>query len=366
MDMEMDTKSLLKEFMLTPAPSGYEAEMAYLLKGKLERYCDEVTIDRIGNCIGRIKGTQSDSLKVMVFGHMDQLGFIVRKVEKDGFIQVDRLGGIPEKVLPGLQLLLRGENGTWRPGVFGVKSHHATSAEEKYKVEQVTSLLIDIGAKSAEEVHDSGIFTGCPVVYKPSYTELSSTRITGTSVDNRGSCAALVYIASHLANARPECDVYLVGTVWEEFNLRGAMMAARSINPDIAISLDVTLAGDTSDLSNRFDDIMGKGPCVQLYSFHGRGTLNGTLPHESLFRLAKQAAESESITLQRFAALGILTDASYLQLEGKGVACLEMGFPARYTHSPVEVCDIYDIERLAKLVSVMLSKLDNDFNLNRY
>lgn len=362
----MEIKKLLKEFMLTPAPSGYEADMAYLLKGELEKYCDEVSIDRLGNCIGRIKGTQAEPLKAMVFGHMDQLGFIVRKIEKDGFIQVDRLGGISEKVLPGLQLLLRSEDGTWHPGVFGSKSHHAMSADEKYKVDPVTSLLIDIGAKSDEEVNAMGIFTGCPVVYKPSYTELLGTKVSGTSIDNRGACAALVDIASQLANSRPGCDVFLVGTVWEEFNLRGAMMAARTINPDIAISLDVTLAGDTGDLSGKFDDMLGKGPCVQLYSFHGRGTLNGTLPHGPLFRLAKQAAQKENILLQRFAALGILTDASYLQLEGKGVACLEMGFPARYTHSPVEVCDIKDIEQLAKLVSMMLSMTDHDFDLNRY
>lgn len=362
----MELKSVLKEFMLTPAPSGYEAEMAYLLKSELEKYCDEVTIDRIGNCIGRIKGTQTEPLKAMVFGHIDQLGFIVRKVEKDGFIQVDRLGGIPEKVLPGLQLLLRSEKGTWHPGVFGSKSHHAMSADEKYKVDPVTSLLIDIGAKSDEEVHSLGIFTGCPVVYKPAYTELLGTKVTGTAIDNRGACAALVNIASQLSVTRPKCDVYLVGTVWEEFNLRGAMMAARTVHPDIAISIDVTLAGDTGDLSGKFDDIMGKGPCVQLYSFHGRGTLNGTLPHEPLFRLAKQAAQKENITLQRFAALGILTDASYLQLEENGVACLEMGFPARYTHSPVEVCDIRDIEQLAKLISAMMSLLDHNFNLKRY
>lgn len=362
----MDIKSILKEFMLTPAPSGYESNMAYLLKLRLEKYCDEVTIDRVGNCIGKIKGTESEPIRAMVFAHMDQLGFIVRKVEKDGFIQVDRLGGIPEKVLPALQIMLRSEGGTWHPGVFSTKAHHATPAEEKYKVEQVTSMYIDMGACSDTEVNNIGIYTGCPAIYKPEFTELMGTKVTGTAVDNRGACACLVDIASQLSVNKPKCDVYLVGTVWEEFNLRGAMMAARTIKPDLAISLDVALTGDTKDLCSKFDVIMGKGPCVQLYSFHGRGTLNGTLPHENLFNLAKQAADRDNLSFQRFAALGILTDASYLQLEGLGVACLEMGFPARYTHSPVEVCDIQDIIGLAKLVNAMLSMIDNKFNLNRY
>ncbi len=362
----MTTKELMKEFMLTPAPSGYEHEMAISLSAHLKPYCDEVRIDRVGNVIGKVCGTNPNAPRAMIFGHMDSLGFIVRKIEPDGFIQVDRLGGIPEKVLPGLNVTIRSEDGKWHPGVFGPKAHHATPAEEKYKVDLVTSLFIDIGATSIQQVHDKGIHIGCPVVYKPTFQNLCGERISGTAVDNRGACVALVEIARILKENPPACDVYLVGTVWEEFNLRGAMMAARTIKPDLAISLDVTLAGDTKDLSGKFDDIMGQGPCVQLYSFHGRGTLNGTLPHEPLFKLAKDTAKAINMPLQRFAALGILTDASYIQLEGEGVACLEMGFPARYTHTPVEVCEMTDIDKLAELCANMMVRIDENFQLNRY
>ena len=106
--------------------------------------------------IAKVTGTDPSLPRAMIFGHMDQLGFIVRKVEEDGFIQVDRLGGIPEKVLPGLELVIRSEDGKWHPGVFGPKAHHATPAEEKYKVDLVTSLFIDVGASSAQEVHGMG------------------------------------------------------------------------------------------------------------------------------------------------------------------------------------------------------------------
>ena len=362
----MTTKEILKDFMLTSAPSGYEADMAYKLKPYLEQYCEEVWIDRVGNVIAKVPGTDPSLPRAMVFGHMDQLGFIVRKVEADGFIQVDRLGGIPEKVLPGLELVIRSEDGKWHPGVFGPKAHHATPAEEKYKVDLVTSLFIDVGATSAQQVHDMGIHVGCPVVYKPAFQELHGTRVTGTAVDNRGACACLVEMARQFKQNPPSCDVYLVGTVWEEFNLRGAMMAARTVKPDIAISLDVVLAGDTKDLSSKFEDIMGQGACVGLYSFHGRGTLNGTLPHEPMFKLAKRTAQELGLNLQRFASLGILTDSAYIQLEGEGVACLEMGFPARYTHTPVEVCDVNDIDALATVCVGMLQRIDKDFQLNRY
>ena len=362
----MSTKNILKDFMLTSAPSGYEKEMAYKLKGYLEQYCSEVTIDRVGNVIAKVCGTNPKAPRAMVFGHMDQLGFIVRKVESDGFIQVDRLGGIPEKVLPGLEVVIRDEEGNWHPGVFGPKAHHATPADEKYKVDLVTSLFIDVGATSAEEVHEMNIFVGCPVVYKPAFQEMCGSRVTGTAVDNRGACACLVEMARQFKEDPPSCDVYLVGTVWEEFNLRGAMMAARTVKPDLAISLDVVLDGSTKDLSTKFEDCMGQGACVGLYSFHGRGTLNGTLPHEPMFKLAKRSAAEQGLNLQRFASLGILTDSAYIQLEGEGVACLEMGFPARYTHTPVEVCDVNDIDALATVCVGMMRRVDENFQINRY
>ena len=362
---EIRLEAVLKEFMLTPAPSGYEREMVYKLKEHFIPWCDETTIDQTGNCAGFIRGT-GEPKKIMVFAHVDQLGFIVRRVEPDGFLQVDRLGGVPEKVLPGLEVLVRGEDGKWHPGVFGVKSHHAESAEEKYQASPVTSLYIDLGAKNANEIRDLGIFAGCPAVYAPSFTRLCGTRVAGTSVDNRGGCAVLTEIARQLNQNRPKCDVYLVGTVWEEFNLRGAMLAARSICPDIAISLDVTLSGDTRDLGSRYETALGGGACVQLYSFHGRGTLNGTLPHEPLYNHVKQTALDIGQDFQRFASVGLLTDASYLQLEGNGVACLEMGFPARYTHSPVEVCDLADLAALASLCGRAVASIDGKFNLARF
>ena len=362
----MNIIDILRDFMLLPAPSGYEKEMAYKLKNTLADYADELLLDKVGNVIAKINGTDKSSPAIMVYAHMDQIGFIVRKIEPDGYIQLDRLGGVPEKVLPGLSLIVRGEDGVYHTAVVGSKSHHATPAEEKYKVDLITSLFIDVGANSDVQVREMGIEIGCPAIYKPSFEKLSTTKITGTAVDNRGGCAGLVNIACMLSKNRPVSDVYIVGTVWEEFNLRGAMIAARSIKPDIAICLDVVLAGDTPDLKGRFEAKVGAGPSVMLYSFHGRGTLNGTIPHEGLVKLAIETAKGDGISLQRFAALGILTDSSYLQLENAGIASIELGYPARYTHTPIEVCDIRDIEDLSKLIYSMIQKINSKFDLNRY
>jgi putative aminopeptidase FrvX len=214
-------------------------------------------------------------------------------------------------------------------------------------------------------VNKAGIYTGCPVVYKPRANDLNHGRVSGTFVDNRGACAALVKIAESLKNNRPDGDVFLVGTVQEEFNLRGAMMAARTVRPDIAISLDVTLAGDTVDLDGYFDAKLGAGPCVQLYTFHSRGTLNGNLPHGPLFNLIKKTAEENKFPLQRTTGFGMLTDASYIQFENMGVAVMDMGFATRYTHTPVELCDTKDVEQLAMLVSEITRQVDEGFELNR-
>lgn len=361
----MNVTELLKEFMIVPAPSGYEHEMAAKMRQYFEKYCDQVEIDHLGNCIGTITGTDPTLPTLMIFGHMDSLGMIVRKVEKNGFVRVDRLGGLPEKVLPGTEFLVRNEAGEWISAVMGPKSHHITPAEEKYQVDKISSLALDLGASSAREVQDMGIYTGCPVVYKPRVNQLKSGLISGTSVDNRGACACLVKLAELLNKERPDSTVALVGTVQEEFNLRGAMMAARTVKPDIAIGIDVTLAGDTPDLNGYFDAKLGGGPCAQLYTFHSRGTLNGNLAHGPLFELARDTAKKKEIPLQRTTGLGMLTDAAYIQLEGMGVAVVDMGFATRYTHTPVETCDPQDIEQLAELISHMAVESHKDLQLGR-
>ena len=362
--MKIDER--LKALCLAPAPSGYEKECAYIWQDMMRPYTDETRIDRNGNVICTLNGTDENAPSIMVFAHLDTLGFIVRRVEDDGFIQVDRLGGIPEKVLPGLRLLLRTIDGRFIPGVFGNKAHHATSADEKYKVDVVTSLFVDVGASSAEEVRQMGVDVGCPVIYQPQFTLLNEDKVTATALDNRGGLTAMLVAAELLHENRPFSTVHFVGTVWEEFNIRGAVFAARAIKPDISLCLDVVLAGDTHDLKNRYENRVGYGPTVNYYSFHGRGTLNGTLPHEGLTLLAHRVAKEKGIPVQRFASLGIITDSAYVQMEGEGIACLDLGFPARYTHTPVEVCSLNDIRNLGRLVAAIAGAVDTEFSLSRY
>ena len=357
---------VLQELCLAPAPSCYEKNAAIAFSNNIKPFVDEITVDRVGNVIATLEGTNPSAPSVMIYAHMDQLGFIVRRIEPDGFIQLDRLGGIPEKVLPGLRLVIRTKSGDFVSGVIGNKAHHAASAEEKYKVDVVTSLFVDIGATSEKEVRDLGIEIGCPAIYEPSFKAMASDKVSGTALDDRGGLASMILAAEILSKDRPESTVYFVGTVWEEFNIRGAVFAARKLKPDIAVGLDVILAGDTPDLNHRYQNALGKGPTINLYNFHGRGTLNGMIPHEGLVKLAEESAVNAQIPHQRFASLGIITESAYIQMENEGVAIMDLGFPARYTHSPIETCSLNDLENLGILVTEIIKNIPAEFDLNRY
>ncbi|WP_213973721.1 M42 family metallopeptidase [Tepidanaerobacter acetatoxydans] len=355
----MRIEKLLMETALIPSLSGYEQKMAQYMKKKFEENDLPVKIDVFGNCIAKVEGKNPSAPSVMVFGHMDQLGFMVRYIEPDGFIRLERVGGIPEKVLPALDVQIQNRKGEMIDGVIGVKSHHATPAEEKYIVEKYTSLFVDVGAANREQVEKMGITIGCPVVYTPKFKKLAGTVVSGTSLDNRIACAIVMELAYRFREHKPENTVYLVGTVQEEFNLRGAMVAARTTKPDVAICIDIALEGKTPDMKNMNDVAMGDGPVLSLYNFHGRGTLNGTIPHPDMVRIFEQAAQKKGINLQRLALIGSLTDMAYLQFEGTGVRGVDIGVPCRYTHTPVETCDIKDLESTTQLIFEAINNLNS-------
>ena len=358
--MNLTLKQTLHDLCLIPALSGYEQKMASYLSQQFESYGFKTSIDTLGNCICKISGTDPNGPTVMVFGHMDQLGFVVRYIEPDGFIRLERLGGIPEKALPALEVEIQSRDGSMFSGVIGNKSHHATPPEEKYIVDRYTNLFVDIGALSREDVLSRGIDIGSPVVYAGRFRELLNGRVSATSLDNRLSCAILILLAQKLQQSPVAVSVALVGTVQEEFNLRGAMVASRSVHPQYAIGLDIALEGGSPDMCGKNPVLMGKGPVMSLYNFHGRGTLNGTIPHPSMVKLFEQTCAETGILLQREVTMGSLTDLSYLQLEGRGIPSIDIGVPCRYTHTPAEVCDLHDIEMAAELVYQALCRVSKD------
>ena len=350
--------------MLIPGLCGHEDRVRHRIAEMLDEAGIASRSDRLGNLIATVAG-DPDAPSVMVFAHMDQLGFVVRRVRDDGLIQVERMGGVPERAIASQAVTLGTADGIDVAGVIANKSHHATAPDEKFQVVRVSDALIDVGCSSKSEVEGRGIRIGTPVVYRPHVMELANDRIAGTSVDDRAGCAVLVEVLQTIATRRSDVTVHGVFSVQEEFNLRGAIVAAQALCPDIAIQIDIMLATDTPPMRDRGDMALGGGPGMSLYSFHGRGTLNGVIPHPELVGLFEGTANAEGLPLQRSAQTGLLTDNSYVQHVGEGVAALDVGFPVRYSHSSLEVCDVRDLEALARLLVAGLGRIDGNFPLLR-
>jgi putative aminopeptidase FrvX len=358
-------RASLSELMRIPGLSGHEDRVRRHIADRLRDLGIASRADRLGNLIATVEG-EPEAPSVMLFTHMDQLGFVVRKVEPDGFLRVERLGGVPERALASQPLLVCVGEGRDLPGVLASKSHHATTPDEKYRVVPYAELYVDVGLDSAAAVEGAGVRIGTPVVYLPRVLPLTGgDRIAGTSVDDRAGCAVILELARALGEGGAWPTVHLVFSVQEEFNLRGALPVAAALRPDVAIQLDLVLATDTPDMRERGDVRLGGGPAMSLYSFHGRGTLNGVIPHPAMVRVLEDAARAGSLALQRSAHIGLLTDLSYVQFAGEGVASIDVGFPMRYSHSSLEVCDLNDLEALVRLLAATLARIDRNFSLDR-
>jgi len=354
----------LQQMCHISALSGHEEDMIAFMKGKMSRYLSDIRVDRLGNVIGLKEGKSPSGPKVMIFAHMDEVGFMVRKIEPNGFIRITRVGGIPEKSLPAQRLVLRGSKGDVF-GVIGPKSHHLTPPEEKYKVVQVNDLYVDIGAHSKAEAEGMGIYPGTPVTYHGFFQEMAGGQFAGKSLDNRAGCFVLLQVLRLLAGRDLAATVHFVASVQEEFSIRGVVPAAFAINPDMAIGLDVSVACDTPDLDALSDIRFGGGPVIGHYTFHGRGTLCGLIPNPRLRQYMAETAARLNIPVQHSVFLGGLGDTSFLTLVREGIPAVDMAFPVRYTHAPIEVGSLPDMEQLIILLVAAIEGIDSGLDLSR-
>jgi putative aminopeptidase FrvX len=357
----------LEQLIALPGLAGREDAVITYMREALAPVVDAVTVDWLGNVIARI-GSESGRPRIMVFAHMDTLGLLVRKIEPDGFLRLQRLGGVPEKALQAQRVLVHGQHGAIA-GLIGSKSHHLTPVEEKTRGLMVDQLYVDIGADSRQAAAELGVQVGSGVTYAPQLQRLGPDALCATYLDNRAGCWMLLRLADRLRSASVPPTVYLVATVQEEFNLQGALPAAQAIQPDLALCLDIALATDTPELKEQGEVKLGAGPVIQTYTFHGRGTLAGLLPNPKLVDYVAAVAKEVGIPTQFGVTLGALTDASYLHLSGSpgqpGTPALDLGFPTRYTHSPVETCSLRDLDWLVDLLHATMLSLTRMPDLRR-
>jgi endoglucanase len=343
------------------APSGFEEPMIKVLKTELEPYVDEVYDTPRGNVIGIKKGLSPDSPSVALVAHIDQVGLVVQNIDEKGFIWFKRIGGASTRAILAQQVLLLTDKGPV-PGVVGIKPGHVTKPEEAFILPQIEEMYIDVGAFSKEEVDSMGVTIGTPVVFGSKPLELANELISSPAVDDRAGVTILVEVAKSLANVKTPSTIYYVGAVEEEIGLRGAGVALFDLDVDIAIAIDTTPAGFQPDVNMR--EIIyevGKGPVIHIGEFGVRGI---RVHHHKIRKWLIDCAKTEDLEYQTAFMHGG-TDADALAQINEGLPALAVGIPRRYSHSPVELFSLKDMEKLAKILVVALKSLNEGFNLHR-
>jgi putative aminopeptidase FrvX len=363
-------KSVIEELQhLTsiPALSGMEDNMIREMKKRFEPLADSVEVDRIGNVTATFNGKDDSEPTLLVFAHMDELGLMISKIDKDGYLRFNRIGGVPEKTLMGQYFDIHSIDGKSSVvGQIGTFSHHFTPAEYKLTVPTHDKMYIDIGVNSAEEAKALGIRIGSAVTYHHDFQRIGEHLISSKTMDNRVGCLMLIALAEYLHEHKPAGTVYVVASVQEEFNIRGVMPAFYRLEPDAAICVDITPACDTPELYGKYEMFLNKGPAVTQMNFHGRGTLAGLIPSPQLRLFLENTLDGMGIPWQRDIALGVITDDAFTLMSGKqGTAMAHLSIPMRYSHSPIETCDIRDIEAGIQALDTIVSKFDHNLDLRR-
>jgi putative aminopeptidase FrvX len=324
--------------------SGSEGPIREIVREELAGHVDEIYEDRLGNLIAVKRG---DDFKIMLASHMDEIGFMVKYVEKEGFLRFAPIGGWYAPMLPGQRVWLHGTKGPVL-GVLGSKPPHVMDDEERKKLLKMEEMFIDVGAESADAATELGLGPGTPVTLDRQFCTLCGDRVSGKAFDNRAGVALLVEV---LRQAESPSTVYGVFTVQEEVGLKGAKVSSYAVDPDCAVATDVTIPGDHPGVQLKDAPVeMGKGPVVSIADANGRGLL----AHPAMLAWIRETAEACAIPVQFEVGSGGTTDASSIHLSREGVPSTVLSTPARYIHSPVEVIDLKDLEAGIRLLVAAL------------
>ncbi|MDI6715890.1 MAG: M42 family metallopeptidase [Actinomycetota bacterium] len=341
---------LLEELVNADGISGFEKGPRDVIRRHLEPVTT-IEIDNLGSIIAEKKGS-SDKPRIMIAGHMDEIGLMVSFITKEGFIRFQPIGGWWDQVMLSQRVTIKGSKGDV-VGVIGSKPPHLLTAEERKKVVEIKDMFIDVGASSDEDVKEMGVKPGDPIVVVSPFTRMKKDNmLMGKAMDDRVGCAVFVEVIKRLKDVDHPNTVFGVGTVQEEVGLRGAKTSAALINPDVAFAAEVSIAGDMPGVSeNEAQAKLGKGPSIVV--------LDGSLiPNTKLRDLAVETAEENGIPYQFQAGIKGGTDAGRIHLHSTGVPSLVVSVPTRYIHSHVSIINYEDFENTVRLMVEMIKKLD--------
>ncbi len=346
------TLNLLKELTETSGISGYETPIRLVIKNYLGQY-GELSQDKIGSVICRKQGSV-DKPRLMLAGHMDEVGFMVKQITPEGFIKFLPLGGWFDQVLLGQRVVIKSSKGDV-VGVLGAKPPHLLSPDERDKVVKRKEMYIDIGATSKAEVETAGIQLGDPVIPRADFVELANGKTyLSKAFDDRVGIALIVSALQELQGKSHPNTIYGVATVMEEVGLRGATTSVRAIDPDVAIVLESDIAGDVPGIKPEDSaTALGKGPSVLLYDAR-------MIPNVRFRDLVLETARQTGISVQLSAIEGGATDGGVIHLHGIGVPTIVLAVPARHIHSHSSIIHRDDYDQTVKLLLALIEKLDGE------
>lgn len=344
---------MLKDLTDANGIAGNEREVREVMESYITAYADEVYTDHLGSLIAKKTG-QADGPKVMVAGHLDEVGFMVTRIDDNGFVYFQTVGGWWSQVMLAQRVTIMTAKGELT-GVIGSTPPHILSAEARNKPVAITDMFIDIGAQSKEEALEFGVKPGDSVVPYFEFTQMKNEKmLLAKAWDNRIGLAIAIEVLKELKDLDHPNTVYGVGTVQEEVGLRGAKTSAHLINPDIAFAVDVGIAGDTPGITDKSaDSKLGEGPQIILYDA-------SMVSHKGVRDLVVETAEEKEIPFQYATMAGGGTDSGAIHLTANGVPALSITIATRYIHSHAAMLHRDDFENAVKLIVEVIKKLDTN------
>ncbi|HWO98280.1 MAG TPA: M42 family metallopeptidase [Bacillus sp. (in: firmicutes)] len=348
-----ETLTMLKDLTDAKGIPGNEREPRDVMKKYIEPYADEVTTDGLGSLIAKKTGKENGP-KIMVAGHLDEVGFMVTQIDDKGFLRFQTVGGWWSQVMLAQRVTIVTNKGDVT-GVIGSKPPHILSPEARKKPVEIKDMFIDIGASSKEEAMEWGVRPGDQVVPYFEFTVLNNEKmLLAKAWDNRIGCAIAIDVLRGLKGTDHPNVVYGVGTVQEEVGLRGAKTSANFIQPDIAFGVDVGIAGDTPGVSEKEAmGKMGKGPQIILYDA-------SMVSHKGLRDFVTDTADELGIPYQFDAMAGGGTDSGAIHVSANGVPALSITIATRYIHSHAAMLHRDDYENAVKLIVEVIKRLDEE------
>lgn len=345
-----ETALLLQELTEAHGVPGYEAPVRDVVRSFLMSM-GELSQDQLGSVICRKRGP-AEGPRIMLAGHMDEIGFMVKLITAEGYIKFLPLGGWFDQVLLGQRVIIKTRLGDVT-GVIGVKPPHMLSAEERKKVVERKDMYIDIGALNKEEVEAAGVRVGDPIVPRADFQVLANGQsYLSKAFDDRVGVALMVSVLRELNGQATPNQVFAAATVMEEIGVRGATTSVDLVKPDLAIILESDIAGDVPGVGKDETAVrLGGGPSVIMYDAR-------LIPNLKLRDLVMDTAAEQGIPVQASTLEGGYTDGAPIHLYHAGVPTVVIGVPARHIHSHSSIIHRSDYDHAVRLLVALLRRLD--------